>query len=85
MISESLLAAVVVILMIVLLGLLLNLLHCVTSCLEGVPRGEGHEDVGMDTGGTHWIISTAGNVFYYIFCAVPCGLFCKSRNNIVLV
>ena len=52
MVSNNLLAAVVGILMVVLLGLFLNLLHCVTSCLEGTQRGEGHEDVGMPTEGT---------------------------------
>ena len=85
MISDGLLAAMVIIVIIVLLGFLLNLLHCVTSCLEGVPRGEEHEAARMDEGDTHWLISAAGNALYCVFCAIPCGLFCKNQNNVVLV
>ena len=85
MISDGLLATLVIIVIIVLIGVLLNVFHCVTSYLKGVPHGEEHEIAGMTDEDTHWIFSAAGNVLYCVFCAIPCGFFCKNQNNVVLV
>ena len=85
MISEGLLTAVVIILVIVLIGFLLNLLDCATSCLDGVPHGDEHEAARMAEGDTHWLITAVGNALYCVFCDIPCNLFCKYHNNVVLV
>ena len=85
MLSNGLLAALVIIAVIMLIGVLLNVFHCVTSYLKGVPHGLEHELVGVTDDDPHWILAAAGNVLYCIFCSIPCGVFCKNQNNIVLV
>ena len=82
MISNGLLAALIVIAIIMLTGFLLNLCHCIARCLNGVPQGP-EDDVQDDE--PHWILAAVGNIMYCVFCTVPCGLFCKTRNEIVVV
>ena len=82
MISNGLLAALIVIAIIMLTGFLLNLCHCIARCLNGVPQSPG-DDVQDDE--PHWILAAVGNIMYCVFCTVPCGLFCKARNEIVVV
>ena len=82
MISNGLLAALIVIGIIMLTGFLLNLCHCIARCLNGVPHGP-EDDVQDDE--PHWILAAVGNIMYCVFCTVPCGLFCKTRNEIVVV
>ena len=82
MISNGLLAALIVIGIIMLTGFLLNLCHCIARCVNGVPNGL-EDDVQDDQ--PHWILAAGGNILYCVFCTIPCGLFCKTRNEIVVV
>ena len=85
MISHSLLAALIIIAVIVLVGVLLNVFYFVTSYVERVPHGLEHELDEASDDDPHWMLAAAGNALYCVFCTVPCGVFCKTQNNIVLV
>ena len=78
MISNGMLAAIIVIVIIMLTGLLLNLCHCIARGVRGVSQSPG-DDVQADD--PHWILAAVGNTMYFVFCTVPCGLFCKARNE----
>ena len=82
MISNGLLAALIMIAIIMLTGVLLNVCHCIARCMDGVPNGLEHEATDDEP---HWILAAGGNLLYCVFCTIPCGLFCKTRNDIVLV
>ena len=82
MISNGLLAALIMIAIIMLTGVLLNVCHCIARCMDGVPNGLEHVATDDEP---HWILAAGGNLLYCVFCTIPCGLFCKTRNNIVLV
>ena len=85
MISNGLLAALAIIAVIMLTGVLLNVYHCITSYMDGVPNGLEHELAEATDDEPHWILAAAGNFLYCVFCTIPCGLYCKTQNNIVLV
>ena len=82
MISNGLLAALIMIAIILLTGVLLNVCHCIARCVDGVPNDPGQVATDDEP---HWILVAGGNLLYCVFCTIPCGLFCKTRNNIVLV
>ena len=85
MISNGLLAALIIIAVIVLIGVLLNVFHFVTSYVEGVTHGLEHELVEATDDDPHWILAANGYVLFCVFCTIPCGIFCTAQNNIVLV
>ena len=82
MISNGLLAALIMITVILLTGFLLNVCHCVARGVDGVPSDPGQ--VAPDDE-PHWMLVAGGNLLYFVFCTIPCGLFCKAKNTIVLV
>ena len=82
MISNGLLAALIMIAIILLTGVLLNVCHCIARCADGVPNDPGQVSTDDEP---HWILVAGGNLLYCVFCTISCGLFCKTRNNIVLV
>ena len=85
MVSQGLLIGMAILLGLMLVGFLMNLTHCLVSCFQGVPHGEEHENTRVAEEEYHWLISGAGNVLYCIFCSLPCNLFCRHTDNVVLV
>ena len=84
MISNNLWGALLGFSLVLFIGIFMKLLSCVLSCLERSREEPQETDRGMPSHGFHWLLALVGDCFYHLFIKIPCTLFCKNSNEIVV-
>ena len=70
--------------LVLFIGVSMKLLACVLSCWGGSPGGLEEADQGVPSHGFHWSLALIGDCFYHLFIKIPCSVFCRNSNEIIV-